>query len=192
MGDQRRRSGRGRSGRGGRIPRKGEAAATQAHDEEAFVSFPLSITGPIRVTSLANEAGIQAVLSSTLERETRQVAAVQAAVQQSPDPVLGGVATEIERHRDQLRQLARDIGVDLPAPGEAAAAEAGDPWDLVAVQRLARLGWATLQQAAYAFGDKRVDRVVKSVLKEKDRHVEVLEAWAVRAVSGSLFREPEY
>ena len=55
MGDQRRRGGRGRSGRGGRIPKKGDQPGGFAN-EEAFVSFPVSVTGPIRVVGAIDEA----------------------------------------------------------------------------------------------------------------------------------------
>jgi ferritin-like metal-binding protein YciE len=178
MADQRRR-GRGRSGKGGRIPRKGDQPQAQSASDESFVSFPLEITGPIRVPSPLDEKAVEALLRDTLQRERRQVAALESAIAAGGDGTLQDIRAQVERHRDQLEQLARDLGADVSGGGEEAGSDR--PAELVAEQRLARLGWLGLQRVAYASGDRRVDRVVKPVLREKERHAEVLESHAVRS-----------
>jgi hypothetical protein len=187
MGDQRRRGGRGRSGKGGRIPRRGDQQATQIAGE-SFTGFPLDVTGPIRVTTAVDAEAVGRTLAETLERERRQAAALEPLARQ--DGELGELRGQVERHRDMLEQLARDLGAELPAAGEAAEGETAPALaEVVAGQRLAHLGWMALQRAAYASGDRRIDRVVRPVIREKDRHAEVLEAHALRQATMSMFRE---
>jgi hypothetical protein len=190
MADQRRR-GRGRSGKGGRIPRKGEGPAATSHamHGETYVSFPLEVTGPIAVVSALDTAAVEATFGRVLEYERRQGAALQAQSESSGEPALAELSVQAERHRNSLEQLARDLGAELPAAGEAAAP--ADAWDLASGHRLTRLGWAALQRAAYASGDKRIDRVARPVLREKDRQAEVLDWYAGRHATRSLFPDPE-
>ena len=194
MGDQRRRGNRGRSGRGGRIPRKGDAPAGTVAQDEGYVSFPLHITGPIKVTPAIDEAAVERLLRDTLERERWQVAALEALSAVSPEAPLAALRTEVERHREVLEQMGRDLGADLseaanPRPDPEAGVSSRD---VVAAQRLVRLGWIALQRAAYASGDQRIDRLVKPVLREKERHAMVLEAYSSRLAARSLFREADY
>lgn len=189
MADQRRR-GRGRSGRGGRIPRKGEQQATNSAPSEPFVSFPVEGGVPIIVAPVLDEAAIMAAFRDTAERETRQQGVLRALVTRTGDPSLTAVQEQADKHRDVLAQLARELGVDVPRPGEVGSAEGASAWDLVAEHALARLGWSLLQRVAYASGDRRIDRAVKPVLREKQRHAEVLEAYAVTAAASRLFLEP--
>lgn len=188
MGEQRRGRGRGRSGRGGRIPRKGESQGFAPSEE--FVSFPLEVTGPIRVASPADPEAVGTLVKDLLFRERALVAALGQAAQGSGDPALGKIQVEAERHRDTLEQLARDLGADVS--GAEPPAAAGGLTDLLAGERTAQAGWQTLQRAAYLFGDKRIDRVVKPVLREKARHLEVVEGAAVRDASRVLIKELEY
>lgn len=188
MGEQRRgRGGRGRSGRGGRIPRKGEGQHGLGAGE-SFVSFPLDITGPIRVASPLDDAGVGGVLRETLTQERAYVATLEKL--RDLDGGLQKVLVEAQRHRDVLEQLARDLGA---GSGDAPAAEAGgSPRDLISGAQRCYEGWQTLQRAAYMFGDKRIDRVVKPALREKARHLDVLETVAVREASRVLVREMEF
>jgi hypothetical protein len=191
MADQRRRGGRGRSGRGGKIPRRGEGQSQNLHQDEAFVSFPLEIGGPIRVNGTVDDAAVEAVLRETVERERAHAAALAGLEQQTAEPVFGSLRADSERHRTALEQLARELGIE--GNGEnGGATPASSTLEVAAEQARLRLGWQKLQIAAYAAGDKRIDRVVKPVLREKERHAEVLAQFAVRATCASLFREPEY
>jgi hypothetical protein len=90
-----------------------------------------------------------------------------------------------------LETLARDLGAEVPAADGAAEEPAPRCADVLAGQKLAHVGWLTLQRAAYAAGDKRIDRVVKPVLREKERHAGVLESCVARQATAGLFREPE-
>jgi len=192
MADPRRRGGRGRSGRGGRIPRRGEGGPAVTSHDEAFVSFPRDVSGPIRVPSALDHAAIQAVFEETLRLERRQALALQALAERSRDPALGEVRVQVERHRDVLEQLARDVDARIEPASEGDGENAAtDARSALAEQRLARVGWSALQAVAYASGDKRVDRVVKPVLREKERHVRVLEAYAATEAIRGLFAEPE-
>ena len=188
MADQRRRGGRGRSGKGGRIPRKGDAGQPGggAH-EETFVSFPLEVAAPIRVQSALDDAAVERVLRETLSRERAQA---QALTQLSGDAPLGDVRAQVERHRDMLEQLARDLGADVSGAEPADGLGEGVA-GLVAGHCQSKLGWLTLQRAAYASGDKRVDRVVKPVLREKERHTEILEGLSTRSSVTGLFKDLE-
>ncbi len=188
MADQRRRGGRGRSGKGGRIPKKGDAApGLGALHEESFVSFPLEVTAPIRVASALDEAAVEGVIRDTLRRERAQAVALTALAAGEAGPLLD-VRAQVERHRDMLEQLARDLGADVS--GADAADSLGDGISgVVAGHCQSKLGWITLQRAASASGDKRVERVVKPVLREKERHTEVLEALAARTAVSRLFKE---
>jgi len=189
MADQRRRGGRGRSGRGGRIPRKGEQQAANATDE-TFVSFPLDVTGPIRVPSTLGETAVESTLREALSQERQQGAALAALEQRTGDPALASVRAEAARHRDALEQLAKELGAEVPS-GDGD----GNGVDLASVlgaQARLRMSWMKLQIAAYASGDKRIDRVVKPVLLEKERHALLLEELAVNAACRDLFPEPEY
>lgn len=195
MGEQRRRGGRGRSGRGGRIPRRGDGPAAVAIAGETFVSFPLAISGPLRVASLLDPAALYRLIGRVWEEEARLVAAV-GRVALAPDhalaPTLGELRIQLERHREQLAQLARDLGGPTPEepPGEGEGSS--DVFrDLVARQRLAHLGWQALQNAAYASGDRRIDRAVKPVLREKERHAALLAALALAEVATELHPAPE-
>lgn len=190
MGEQRRgRGGRGRSGRGGRIPPKRDGQQFSA-SEEGFVSFPLDVTGPIRVPAAGDPAAVGKLVQDLLSRERAQTASLLEVAEQAGDPALGKIRVEAERHRDVLEQLARDLGADV-AGVEAAAPVSGLP-ALLGSLRTTQTGWQTLQRAAYFFGDRRIDRVVKPVLREKSRHLEVVEGAAVRESSRSLVRELEY
>jgi hypothetical protein len=189
MGDQRRRGGRGRSGRGGRIPRRGEGQAVSTFPEEQFVSFPLDVTGPIRVASAVDEAGVEALLAETVQRERILAAGLAELATSTRDEALTQVQSEVERHREALEAVAKEVGADLPA-GEPAPTGASLQ-SLQDAQQLARAGWATLQRIAYASGDKRVDRAVKSALPDKERHARVLESYSVTQRLNTLFKEPE-
>ncbi len=194
MADQRGRRGRGgggnRAGRGGRIPKRGEGGAMIAGEE--YISFPIEAPVPIKIPSSVDEAAVERALNGALGGERRQAAALQALTNANGDPVLGEIRTQVERHRDVLEQLARDLGADTSAAATAAEVEAAPPTADIAVEQVrCRLAWLTLQNAAYASGDHRIDRVVKSVLREKDRHAELLTALAVREAAFSLLREAE-
>jgi hypothetical protein len=191
MADQRRRGGRGRSGRGGKIPRKGDQQSSAANDE-AFVSFPLDVTGPIRVPGTLGEAEVEATLRDTLARERRQVAALTALEQRTGETALAGIRAEAGRHRDALEQLGKELGAELAAQDEPAADAAPSLTEVITAQSLLRLGWFKLQTAAYAAGDKRIDRVVKPVLREKERHSLLLEELGISAACRGLFPDPEY
>ena len=193
MADQRRRGGRNKSGRGGRIPRRGESHGPATAPEETAASFPLQVSNPLAVTSALDPGAVESVLCRTLERERRLAGAVQALSEGAADPVLADLRVQVERHRDVLAQLGRDLGAELSRAGDGTNGGTDQPdiEDIVARQRLARLGWLTLQNAAYASGDRRIDRVVKPVLREKERHAEVLETYALRRFTQALFREPE-
>jgi hypothetical protein len=191
MADQRRR-GRGRSGRGGRIPKRGEAPAPAQQHGELFVSFPLDPSPPIEVAAALDAGSVGAALRETLEAERRQAGALQAVAAGVPGPALSELLRAVERHRDLLEGLARDLGADpSPEDGEAPPAEAPDLRQVVADHHRCRLGWLTLRRAAYASGDRRIDRVVRSVLRDKERHTAVLEEAAIRQAVGRFFPEPE-
>jgi hypothetical protein len=193
MADQRRRGGRGRSGRGGKIPRRGEGQQSTTLHDESFVSFPLETSGPIRVNGTLDEAAVEGVLQDTLARERRQVAALASLAERSGDSTVASLRAEADRHREALEQLVRELGAEGGAAEEAAAAGEGPRVaEMAADQRLLRLGWLKLQTVAYAGGDKRIDRVVKTVLRDQQRHTEVLDELAVRSASASLFRDAEY
>lgn len=192
MADQRRRGGRGRSGRGGKIPRKGDQQSSSANDE-AFVSFPLDVTGPIRVAGTLGEAEVEATLRDTLARERKQAAALAGLEQRTGEPTLTGLRAEAGRHREALEQLGKDLGAELAGAEESAAStEPVELSEIVSAQSQLVLGWFKLQTAAYAAGDKRIDRVVKPVLREKERHSLLLEELGVGAACRSLFPDPEY
>jgi hypothetical protein len=188
MADPRRR-GRGRSGRGGRIPRRGEHGGGVTLHDETYVSFPLDVAGPIHIQSALDLDAAHGALHDTLERERRQAELLRGLVARAGDPALSDVLVQVERHRDVLEQLARDLNAEV-GTGEAPGAQ-GDLWDLVALQRLSRLGWGLLQRLAYASGDRRIDRVVKPVLQEKERHAQVLEALGIDEAAAALVRELE-
>ncbi|HEU4752047.1 MAG TPA: hypothetical protein VFU47_02985, partial [Armatimonadota bacterium] len=160
MGEQRRRGGRGRSGKGGRIPRRGEGTPVMMQGER-FVSFPLEVTGPIRVNSAVDAGAVERALGETLQRERREAAVLQALATASGDAGLVEVRAQAERHQEALQQLARDLGADLASTDGGEPVEGASATEALAAQRLARLGWMALQRAAYASGDKRIDRVVK-------------------------------
>ena len=190
MADQRRRGGRGRSGKGGRIPRKGDAGQPGGGaQEETFVSFPLEVSAPIRVQSPLDEAAVERVLRDTLSRERAQAQALTQLSDGGGGP-LGDVRAQVERHRDVLEQLARDLGADVSGAEPAEGLGEGVS-GLVAGHCQSKLGWLTLQRAAYASGDKRVDRVVKPVLREKERHTEILEGLSTRSSVTGLFKDLE-
>jgi hypothetical protein len=192
MADQRRRGGRGRSGRGGKIPRKGDQQSSAANDE-AFVSFPLDVTGPIRVPGTLGEAEVEATLRDTLARERKQSAALAALEQRTGETALAGIRAEAGRHREALEQLAKELGAEIGGPDDAAGGdETTSLTEAVGAQAILRLGWFKLQTAAYAAGDKRIDRVVKPVLREKERHSLLLEELGASAACRSLFPDPEY
>jgi hypothetical protein len=159
---------------------------------EEYISFPLEAPVPIKIPSTVDESAVERALNGVLELERRQAAALQALSTANGDVVIGEVRTQVERHRDVLEQLARDLGADTSgAPAAAEVEEAPASADVAADQVRTRLAWLTLQSAAYASGDHRIDRVVKGVLREKDRHAELLTAIAVREAALSLQREPE-
>lgn len=192
MGEQRRRGGRGRSGRGGRIPRRGEGGAQNTAHDESFVSFPLEIAGPLRVETSLSVAAVEETLRRVYGEERELAAALKALEAQGGDPVLSDLRVQVERHRDVLAQLARDLGSDAIQAGNGeAAGEAVSLRDQVARQRLAHLGWLTLERIGHASGDRRIDRAVKPVLREKRRHAEVLEGCALAHATRGLFPEPE-
>jgi hypothetical protein len=181
MGEQRRgRGGRGRSGRGGRIPRRGEQGGAPLLGED-FTPFPYDLPEPIRVELPLSADAVAGALNATLGHETAQLAGLEPLLE-AGGPVLARVKLEVERHRDTLEQLARDLGAEV-APAESAAG------GVLAAQRLSLVGWQTLQRAAYAFGDRRIDRVVRPVLREKARHAEVIEDAVVAGATRSFFRE---
>lgn len=197
MADQRGRRGRGggggggRTGRGGRIPKRGEGGPTMVAGEE-YISFPLEAPVPIKIPSAVDEAAVERAINGALGRERLQAASLQALSKANTDPALNEVRTQVERHRDVLEQLARDLGADTSAVEAAGEVEeAPATADVAADQMRTRLAWLTLQSAAYASGDHRIDRVVKGVLREKDRHSDLLAALAVREATFSLLREPE-
>jgi hypothetical protein len=114
MGEQRRRGGRGRSGKGGRIPpRRGEGAAGFAPGE-AFTSFPEQVA-PIRVAAAIDDAAVERTLVQTLERERRQLTALQAHTGDGADPALVELRAQVERHQGALEQLARTWARTSPA-----------------------------------------------------------------------------
>lgn len=196
MADQRGRRGRGggggnRTGRGGRIPKRGEGGTGMIAGEE-YISFPIDAPVPIKIPSAVDEAAVERALNGALGRERLQAAALQALTKANGDSALGEVRTQVERHRDVLEQLARDLGADTSGAEKAAEVEEAPTTTDVAVEQVrTRLAWQTLQNAAYASGDHRIDRVVKNVLREKERHAELLTALAVRDAAFSLLREAE-
>src|SRR5262249_43022292 len=101
------------------------------------------------------------------------------------------IRAQIERHREALEQLARTLGAEAARPAGGEESLDGGVTELVTRQHLARLGWLALQRAAYASGDRRIDRAVKPVLRDKERHAEVLEGFAARQATSGLFPEPE-
>lgn len=191
MADQRRRGGRGRSGRGGRIPRKGEGQGTGSQRSEAFISFPLEVKGPIRIQNPVDAAAVAGLVRDALEREQRLLSGLQALVQQAPDEVLSGVQSQVTAHRGALEALYREMAPDASLPRAEKADGKSGLAELVTAERLSRVSWIALQRAAYAAGDRRLDEVVKPVLREKERHAEVIEQQAVRALTGRIFREDE-
>jgi hypothetical protein len=190
MGEQRRRGGRGRSGRGGRIPRKGEPGGPTGGPDESFVSFPLEVTSPIIVPSALDERAVEETLRRTLDRERQQAAVLGELAEKLGEPALSEIRGQVERHRDQLEQLGRDLGADV-AGGAAPQNGGTDLMTAASEQYLTRLGWVTLHRVAHAAGDRRIDRVVASVLRDKDRHALVLEELALRHATRGLFRELE-
>lgn len=195
MADQRGRRGRGgggnRTGRGGRIPRRGEGGPTMVAGEE-YISFPLEAPIPIKIPSAVDDTVVERAINGALGHERRQAAALQALSKANGDPALGEITVQVERHRDVLEQLARDLGADISGAEAAGEVESAPPTAEVATDQVrTRLAWLTLQNAAYASGDHRIDRVVKGVLREKDRHAVLLSALAVREATFSLMREPE-
>lgn len=192
MGEQRRRGGRGRSGRGGRIPRRGEGGAQNTANDDGFISFPLEITGPLRVENTLSPAAVEETLSRVYGEEREQAAALKALEAQGADPVLADIRLQVERHRDVLAQLARDLGSDAIQAGNGEpTAESVSLRDQVARQRLTHLGWLTLERIGHASGDRRIDRAVKPVLREKRRHAEVLEGCALAHATRALFPDLE-
>lgn len=159
---------------------------------EEYISFPLEAPVPIKIPSAVDEAAVERAINGALGRERQQAAALQALSKSNADPALGEVRTQVERHRDVLEQLARDLGADISAAEAAGEVEEAPATAEVAADQVrTRLAWLTLQSAAYASGDHRIDRVVKGVLREKDRHSDLLAALAVREATLSLLREPE-
>jgi hypothetical protein len=156
------------------------------------VSFPLEVSGPIRVSGTVDEGAVELVVRDTLERERSLATALAGLEQQTAEPAFGSLRAESERHCGALEQLARELGIEANGGEGGSGAPAGGAADVAAEQVRLRLGWRKLQIAAYATGDKRIDRVVKPILREKERHAEVLEQFAIRATCASLFREPEY
>ncbi len=189
MGDQRRR-GRGRSGRGGRIPRKGEGQQASSYSDETFVSFPADTGGPIVVASALDPAVVSRTVGETLGQERTLATALAGLAEATGDASLHSLRTQVERHRDVLQQLARDLDVTVDGPNGEPVGESSVA-SLVAGQRQTRLGWLTLQRIAYASGDKRVDRAVRPVLAEKERHAQVLESYALAQATLGLFKDPE-
>ena len=58
--------------------------------EESFVSFPLEVTGPIRVPSPLDEGAVGGVVRDTLARERAHVATLEKLAQaEGADPALG-------------------------------------------------------------------------------------------------------
>ena len=148
------------------------------------------MTGPIRVPSALDDAAVEGMIAAALERERAQSAALAALAAAGDDSSLAQLAAQAERHRDVLQQLARELGAEPPPeqPGEAPSA---DPAAALASQHQVRFGWLLLQRAAYASGDKRIDRVAKGILREKERQTDVLEELALRRSIHGLYREPE-
>lgn len=190
MGDQRRRGGRSRSGRGGRIPRRGEGGGGSGAREESFVSFPLEVTGPIRVAGTLDEGAITAVFSETSDLERRQAEALTAIAARIGEPALGRVAEAANGHREALAQLAREVGVEIANGGEGGGD--ADLAQAAALAQSAHLGWRRLQQVAYAAGDKRMDRAIKPILREKELQADLLDGILFQSLSRRLYREPEY
>lgn len=187
MGDQRRRGGRGRSGRGGRIPRKGEGGQPSAQGE-SFVSFPLESGPPIRVSSAVDPQAVRELMFRTLTHERAQAESLRALTDSYPDGALVDLRVQVERHAEMLEQLARDLGGGEPS----GAGEAGSGWPgLLASAGEAHVGWLTLQRVAHASGDRRIDRVTRPVLREKERHAGLLREAAVWTAAAALFRDPD-
>jgi len=191
MADQRRRGGRGRSGRGGRIPRKGEGQSASNARSESFVSFPLDVKGPIQVTSPIDPQAVLGLIRSTLDQEHSLSQGLKAAQQGSPDTTLEELQGQIGAHLSSLETLARELDPEGDWSPRENGPAAGSIAELVAAQRVSRLNWIALLRTAYATGDKRLDQVVKPVLGAKDRHTEVLEQYGVRSLSSRIFREDE-
>lgn len=191
MADQRRRGGRGRSGRGGRIPRKGEGQGSATARSEAFVSFPLEVKGPIEVTSPIDPQAVLGLIRSTLDQEHSLFQGLGGAQQAAADTTLAEVQEQVGAHRSSLEKLARDLDPEGDWSPRESGPVAGSIAELVASQRVSRLNWIALLRTAYATGDKRIDQVVKPVLGAKDRHTEVLEQYAVRSLSSRVFSEDE-
>lgn len=157
------------------------------------MSFPLDVTGPIRVPGTLGEAEVEATLRDTLARERKQAAALAALEQRTGETALAGIRAEAGRHREALEQLGKELGAELTGQDDATAeAEPAGLTELGGAQSLLRLGWVKLQTAAYAAGDKRIDRVVKPVLREKERHSLLLEELGTSAACRGLFPDPEY
>ena len=128
-------------------------------------------------------------LTETLQQERLLATALAGLAENTGDSSLAALRTQVERHRDMLQQLARDLDVAVPDSGNGGG-ETGLS-EIVARQRQSRLGWLTLQRIAYASGDKRVDRAVKPVVAEKERHAQVLETYALNQATLGLFKDPE-
>src|SRR5688500_16162281 len=141
MADQRGRRGRGggggggRTGRGGRIPKRGEGGPAIIAGEE-YVSFPLDAPIPLKIPSAVDEAAVERAINGALGRERRQAAALQALSKDNADPTLGEVRSQVERHRDVLEQLARDLGADVSAAEAAAEVEEAPATAEVAAEQL--------------------------------------------------------
>jgi hypothetical protein len=197
MADQRRRgrgggNSGGRTGRGGRIPKRGDGGGTFGAADEEYISFPLEVAAPIKIPSALDESAVERAVNDALGRERRQAAGLEALTKGNTEAVLAEIRTQVERHRDVLEQLARDLGADVSgAEAAAEVTEAPSTPDFATDQVRTRLAWLTLQSAAYASGDHRIDRVVKGVLREKDRHAELLATLAVREATLSLMHDPE-
>jgi rubrerythrin len=189
MADQRRRGGRGRSGRGGKIPRKGDQQQQSPGGwDEPYVSFPLEIEQPVQTAGVLDEAAVEAAFGRLLERERRLAQGLQSLAERAAEPVLGEIAQQTERHRDMLDQLMRDLGASRGG-GEPDGGDALE--DLLTSHRRARLEWQVLERIGFAAGDRRVGRIVSAVIPEKRRHAEVLEAFALQESLRALFQPPE-
>lgn len=189
MADQRRRGGRGRSGRGGRIPRRGEGQTTATFFDESFVSFPMDQHEPITVPSGLDSQAAAGLLGSLLDRERRQAISLAALVQLDGDELLSEVHVQVARHRDMLEQLSHDLGCESTPGVESGSAPEG-MWETAAQQRAAQLGWHALHRLALATGDKRILRVSRSILKDKGRHGELIQDYVLRKTLRNLFAEP--
>jgi hypothetical protein len=131
------------------------------------------------------------VFSETFDLERRQAEALGGLAARIGEPALGRIADATNGYREALSQIAREAGVELPSGAEGVGGET-DLTEAATLAHSAQLGWRRLQQVAYAAGDKRMDRAIKPILREKELQADLLDGILFQSLSRRLYREPEY